>query len=197
MNKDFMVPESYTGLERKNIPPFDVINMICAMNIAKLSRDPSTQVGAVIIDKDGNFVSAGYNSAPPGWDDSEFVWGKGYKGKDKIYEKYNSVIHAEDNAISNYKGSNSIFEGATIYVTLFPCPICAKMLAKYKFKRVVYLSDKYSYTPENFEAKRTFEYCGIEYERINQHDIESITFCLNDDGEVKYHEKINKTRIRK
>ena len=197
MDSKFIVPSMFTGLERKNIPPADVIFMINAMAMSRFSRDPSTQVGAVIVDKDGNFVSAGFNSAPPGWKDSEFVWGKGYADIAKKYEKYNSVLHAEENAISNYKGSNTIFEGATIYVTLFPCPICAKMITKYKFKRVVYLSDKYSHTSENFEAKRIFEYCGISYERLDQHDIENVIFFLDDDGSVKYKSKEGKSRKRK
>ena len=71
------------------------------------------------------------------------------------------------------------------------------MLAKYKFKRVVYLSDKYSNTNENFDAKRTFQYCGISYERLDQHEIESVIFFLNGDRDVKYKRAEGKTCERK
>ena len=68
------------------------------------------------------------------------------------------------NALLNYKGDNKDLEGATVYVTLFPCHECAKFLAQAGIKRVVYLSDKYLGTDDNIMSKTCLEYCGVKYE---------------------------------
>ena len=50
------------------------------MGVAKLasmrSKDPSTQVGACIVDKDNYILSVGYNGFPIGCDDEDFPWAR-------------------------------------------------------------------------------------------------------------------------
>ena len=74
------------------------------MGVAKLasmrSKDPSTQVGACIVDKDNYILSVGYNGFPIGCDDEEFPWGREGGTLDT---KYAFVAHAELNAILNSK----------------------------------------------------------------------------------------------
>ncbi len=134
------------------------------MAIAKLSsmrsKDPSTQVGACIVDKDKRILSIGYNGAPNGFDDDAFPWDRVGNAVDT---KYFYVCHAEMNAILNFKGSRRDLEGATIYVDLFPCNECAKLIIQSGIKEVVYLCDKYADTDAVIVSKRLFDTCGVKY----------------------------------
>lgn len=71
------------------------------LRIAKVtslrSKDPNTQVGCVIVDKDNCIVSVGYNGFPIGVDDDVFRWDK----EDPEDNKHLYVVHAEMNAIIN------------------------------------------------------------------------------------------------
>ena len=86
------------------------------MGLAKLSamrsKDPSTQVGACIVDDNHKVVSIGYNGMPRGVCDDEIPWGHG-EGLDS---KYLYVCHAEFNAILNTRDGSAL-NGCTIYVT--------------------------------------------------------------------------------
>ena len=62
------------------------------------SKDPNTQVGACIIDKENKVVSIGYNGMPRGCDDQDFPW---QREGDFLNTKYAYVVHAELNAILN------------------------------------------------------------------------------------------------
>ena len=60
----------------------------------------------------------------------------------RLENKYMYVCHAEMNAILN-KNSADV-ERCSIYVALFPCNECAKMIIQSGIKEVIYLSDKNS-----------------------------------------------------
>ena len=77
------------------------------------------------------------------------------------------MIHAEANAILNYRGSLKDLSGATCYVTLFPCQECAKTLAQAGIGEVVYLSDKYGETIGGKVAKAVLDRCGVTYRQID------------------------------
>jgi dCMP deaminase len=57
-------------------------------------------------------------------------------------------------------------QGATVYVTLFPCHECAKLLVQAGVGEVVYLDDKYSGTMDNLISKRTLDSCGVTYRKV-------------------------------
>ena len=76
------------------------------------------------------------------------------------------MIHAEANAILNYRGSNKDLVGATIYVTLFPCHECAKTLAQAGIGEVVYLDDKYHSTEDGLISRNILDRCGISYRQV-------------------------------
>ena len=101
------------------------------MGVAELSamrsKDPSTQVGACIVSADNRILSIGYNGAPNGFEDKYFPWDR--EG-DFLATKYPFVCHAELNAISNFRGNKKDLEGAKLYVTLFPCNECTKLIIK-------------------------------------------------------------------
>jgi len=60
--------------------------------------------------------------------------------------------------------------GARIYVTLFPCNECAKVLAQVGIGEVVYLSDKYGGTDMNIVSKSILDSCGIKYRQMSLED---------------------------
>lgn len=149
------------------------------MAIAKLSamrsKDPSTQVGACIVSNDNRILSIGYNGAPNGFDDDSFPWAR--EGN-KLDTKYPYVCHAELNAILNYRGSKKDLESSKIYVDLFPCNECAKVIIQSGIKEVVFLSDKYANLDCDIASRRLFDSCGVKYRKIELKEDKNIEIEL-------------------
>lgn len=129
----------------------------------KRSKDPSTQVGACIINEDKRIVGIGYNGLPKGCEDTEYPWDNNGSILD-LNTKYPFVVHAEVNAILN---ATQPLKGASIYVTLFPCHECAKLIIQSGIKEVVYVSDKYNGTPSVTASKRMFNSAGVKLRQID------------------------------
>lgn len=131
------------------------------MGIAQLSalrsKDPSTQVGACIVDENHKVVSIGYNGMPRGIDDEHIPWGHG----EGLESKYLYVCHAEFNAILNTRDGSRL-QGCSLYVTLFPCNECAKAIIQTGIKEVVYLSDKYAEGIQFQASKKLLEMAGVK-----------------------------------
>ena len=145
-------------MKRKDYLSWEEYFMGLAILSAERSKDPSTQVGACIVDKDNKIVSVGYNGAPVGYDDDkDMTW---ERDGDFLDTKYAYVCHSELNAILNSKVK---VEGCKLFVTLFPCNECAKVIIQSGIKEVIYLSDKYAGTEGNIAAKKMFDVCGIKY----------------------------------
>lgn len=149
--------------KRENYLTWDEYFMAIAKLSAMRSKDPSTQVGACIVDKNNRILSIGYNGAPNGYSDDIFPWDR--EGNE-LETKYPYVVHAERNAILNYRGSRKDFEGAKIYVDLFPCNECAKEIIQAGISEVIYLSDKYANTNSVIASKRLFDACGVSYHEL-------------------------------
>lgn len=154
--------------KRADYISWDEYFMSIAKLSAKRSKDPSTQVGACIVSNDNRILSIGYNGAPNGFEYENFPWAR---DGEKIYTKYPYVCHAEMNAILNYRGTKKEFENAKIYVDLFPCNECAKLIIQSGIKEVIYLSDKYNGTDENIASKRLFDTCKVKYKQIECKEI--------------------------
>lgn len=142
---------------------WDEYFMLQAMTASFKSKDPNTKVGCVFVDDNNHQISMGYNGQIAGIDEQKLPW-----GNDKTVgfeqQKYAYVVHSEANAILHAKSS---LENSRVYVTLFPCHECAKMIATVKVKEVVYLSDKYQGTVENDIAKKIFDLSGIRYRQLS------------------------------
>ncbi len=145
------------------------------MAIAKLSsmrsKDPSTQVGACIVGLDNRILSIGYNGAPNGYSDNNFPW---QRNGDMLNTKYAYVCNAEMNAILNYRGNRKELENSKIYVDLFPCNECAKLIIQAGIKEVLYLSDKFKDKDGTLKetdavkaSKKMFNECGVTYKEVN------------------------------
>ena len=148
-------------MKREGYINWDEYFMGVALLAAMRSKDPSTQVGACIVDGDNRILSTGYNGFPYGCSDDEFPWDRTGERNDT---KYPFVVHAELNAILNARGKN--LSGAKIYVDLFPCNECAKAIIQSGIKEVVYLSDKYAHTLDTIASKRMLKSAGISLRQL-------------------------------
>lgn len=179
-NKEFedetLLRKRYYSKQRKEVLSWEEYFMALARLTSLRSKDPSTQVGACIVDRDNRILSVGYNGSPLGIDDDLFPWER--SGED-IHTKYMYVCHAEMNAIMNYRGSRKDLEGSTVYVDLFPCNECAKMIIQAGIKKVVYLSDKYANTDGNIASKRLLDLAGVKYEQLKETKHDNITLSLS------------------
>ena len=155
--------------QRKDYLSWDEYFMGIAKLSAMRSKDPNTQVGACIVSNDNRILSIGYNGSPNGFHDDIFPWDR--EGK-PLETKYLYVCHAEMNAIINYRGNRSDLENAKIYVDLFPCNECAKLIIQSGIKEVIYLSDKYAHTDGTIASKRLFDTCGVKYKQVKITDKE-------------------------
>ena len=143
-------------MKRMDVLSWDEYFMGLAHLSAMRSKDPSTQVGAVIVSGEHRVVSIGYNGFPNGCSDDEFPWDR--EG-DFGATKYPYVVHAELNAILNSKND---LRGCSIYVSLFPCNECAKAIIQSGISRIVYESDKYADTDTTIASKRMLRAAGVE-----------------------------------
>ena len=114
------------------------------MEIAEIVKTRSTclrrQVGAVIV-KDNRIITTGYNGAPSGLKHCTEIGGC-ERARLNIpsgqRHELCRALHAEQNAIIQAAKIGVSTEGATIYITLQPCVICAKMLVNAGIKRIVF-----------------------------------------------------------
>ncbi len=146
--------------QRSDYLTWDEYFMGVAVLSSLRSKDPSTQVGACIVSIDNRILSIGYNGAPNGFEDRYFPW---EREGDYLKTKYPFVCHAELNAISNFRGNKKDLEGAKLYVTLFPCNECTKLVIQNGIKEIIYLSDKYKDTDGVKASKIMLEECGVKF----------------------------------
>ncbi len=147
--------------KRSGYLSWDEYFMGVALLSAQRSKDPNTQVGACIVNPKNKIVGVGYNGLPTGCSDDEFPWDR--EGE-YLETKYPYVCHAELNAVIN-KISADLYD-CRLYVALFPCNECAKVLIQAGVKEVIYLSDRYAETDQVRAAKRLFRAAGVLCRRL-------------------------------
>jgi dCMP deaminase len=138
-----------------------------AREISTWSKDPSTKIGAVIVDDDRRILATGYNGFPKGIEDSP----ERYADKPT---KYDHVIHAEMNAIYNATYNGTPLRNSTIYVWGLPvCNDCARGIIQVGIKRVVMAvkDEPETWLPEKWVAAYSkslnlFVEAGVETEFI-------------------------------
>jgi dCMP deaminase len=102
--------------------------MHIAEAVAQRSKDPTTKVGAIIVDKQNRIVSTGFNGMLAGFPETDELW---HNREEKL--KY--VCHAEFNAILYAKQN---LTECTVFVSLAPCLECTKMIAAAGIKQIYY-----------------------------------------------------------
>jgi len=142
----------------RQIKKWDIRYLELAGLVGSWSKDPSTKVGAVIVDKSFRVLSLGFNGFPRGVRDEP----QDYLNRDVKYQK---ILHAEQNAMILCSTNN--LTGCTLYVNpLPPCNRCALEIIQRGVERVV----SFELSPENTRwkestelTKRLLKEAGIEY----------------------------------
>lgn len=102
-----------------------------ACAVASMSKDPSTQVGAIALDDNLNIIATGRNGFPRGVKDLPDRYAD--RGV-----KYRLISHAEQNLVAQAAYGGRALKGATVLLTaLFPCSACAKSLIQAGVSRIV------------------------------------------------------------
>lgn len=167
-------PEAVMSSKRTDYIEWDDYFMALAHLSAMRSKDPSTQVGAAIVNSENRICGIGYNGFPTGCSDDKLPWAR--EAADPLDTKYMYVCHAEMNAILNRISSD--LRGCRMYVALFPCNDCAKLIIQSGIKEVVYAADKYHNTPSCIASRRLFDCSGVRY-RPHSSSRKSITIQLD------------------
>lgn len=116
----------------RKVPNWDQYFLSIAEVVASRSKDPNTQVGAVLINEDKHIIGTGYNGFSPKTRETEEMWQRP--------QKYEKVIHAELNCLLHKTQSA---KNSTLYITMSPCDECCKAIVAAGVKRVVYVDPKY------------------------------------------------------
>ncbi|KAL6778209.1 hypothetical protein ACKKBG_A17350 [Auxenochlorella protothecoides x Auxenochlorella symbiontica] len=130
----------YDTKPRSGYLSWDDYFMAVAFLSSQRSKDPHKQVGACIVDRQNVICGIGYNGFPRGCPDAQLPWSKAAESGDLLDTKYPYVCHAEMNALLNKNGAS--VSGARIYVTMFPCNECAKLMIQAGIAEVVFHEDK-------------------------------------------------------
>ena len=137
------------------------------MEVARLtatwSKDPSSKVGAVTVNRKNIIVSSGWNGFPRGLKD-DFT---------RLHDretKYKFVVHAEMNAIYNATYNGTSLDGATLYVYGLPiCSECAKGVIQVGIKRVVMPNQKIEgkWLDSWLTSMNFFDEAGVDFDFID------------------------------
>ncbi|KZV34744.1 deoxycytidylate deaminase [Dorcoceras hygrometricum] len=139
--KRILSPRSpFDPAKRKGYLSWDDYFMAIAFLSAERSKDPNRQVGACLVSEKGIILGIGYNGFPRGCSDEKLPWAKKSKNGDLLETKYPYVCHAEVNAILNTNHASA--EGQRLYVTMFPCNECAKIIIQSGVSEVIYYVEK-------------------------------------------------------
>jgi len=149
-------------VKREDYISWDAFFMGLALLACERSKDPSTQVGACVVGNKNQILSVGYNGFPRGCSDDSGHWGR---DGEFLETKYARVCHAELNTILLSHGD---IEGAKMYVTLFPCNECAKIIIQSGIKEIIYYNDKYADTDAVRISKALFDEAGVKYQSYEQ-----------------------------
>jgi len=140
-----------------NLSNWDKRFLELAELVSSWSKDPSTKVGAVIVDDKNIIVSVGFNGFPKGINDNERLHNRN--------SKYQIIIHAENNALMFAKRP---LDNCTLYTYPFmPCPRCAGMIIQSGIKRVVSYKntiDRYRWELDFSISRELFNEAKIQLE---------------------------------
>lgn len=148
-------------MKRTGYLEWDEYFMAVALLSAQRSKDPSTQVGACIANSDNKIVGVGYNGFPQGCKDEDLPW---QREGDFLNTKYPYVCHAELNAVLNSISMD--LKNCRIFVGLFPCNECMKVIIQSGINEIIYLSDKYKDTDTVKASKKMMTLAGVKCRQL-------------------------------
>lgn len=135
---------------------FDIEMMKAAMGESGKSTEWWRRIGAVLVKDEKILLKANNKDLPS--DYTPYQVGE-------VRDLFNTgerpdlaqTIHAEQSIIAQAAKKGISIEGSSIYVTTFPCPICAKLIACSGIKNM-YFAEGWS----NFDAKKVLESAGVK-----------------------------------
>ncbi len=128
----------------------DYFMKICDLIATRATCD-RLHVGALIV-KDRRILATGYNGSPPGMAHCDNA------GHLLVDNHCRRTIHAEQNAILQCAKFGTPTAGATMYVTHYPCDICAKLIIGAGITRIVH--------------RNNYDNVGISYQIIKEAGIQ-------------------------
>ena len=132
-----------------------------AKEISTWSKDPSTKVGSLVVDKNKRIVSTGYNGFPKGINDSS----NRYNDRDI---KYPMVLHSEMNCL--LFAQRDLID-CTIYIyPMPPCARCSSAIIQSNIKKIV------SIMPTKDQMKRWGDDFGLSKQMYNEANIDFILY---------------------
>lgn len=135
----YLIKKHIGKSEEKHLTDDEYFMAITTLSALR-SKDPSTQVGACLVDKDNKILSIGYNGTPYGMEDSELPWASyGESTNNLLTTKDPYIVHAEINAFDNYRGNMTDFKASKLYLIYSPCVNCSKRISYAELDKVVYL----------------------------------------------------------
>ena len=145
---------------------FHDLFLAMAQLVSQKSKDRSTKVGAVIVGKDNEVLSVGYNGFPRCVDDDvEHRHGRP--------QKYEFTEHAERNAIYNAARQGIRLKGSTMYLNWepYPCPDCARAVIQSGITKVVGTQHTFTGKGQDWQTRfdytrKMFEEAGVEVEIV-------------------------------
>ncbi|MGJ4952990.1 deaminase [Bradyrhizobium sp. HKCCYLS20291] len=157
-----------TEIKRNNLD-WDRYHLRVAREIASGSKDPSTQVGAVIVRPDRTIAGTGYNGFPRGIADT-------FERLQDRDTKISLVIHAEINAVLT---AREPLHGYTLYTWPFlTCDRCALHMVQAGIKRVVapeLPEDKRERWKDSMAKSRSiYDECGIQCDIVGLPEDEDV-----------------------
>jgi dCMP deaminase len=142
------------------VPSWDHYFLEICRTVSRRSKDPDTQLGAVIVGPAHEIRSTGYNSLPRGIRDD-------VPERLQRPTKYLWMEHAERNAIYNAARHGTSMEGCTLYCGLLPCMDCARAIVQAGIREVVVDAERvqmYSseqYNPHFERIRELFDEAGV------------------------------------
>lgn len=149
----------FPGSWSENKPDkWDLRFLRMAKEVSTWSKDPSTQVGSVMVDMRNRVLGLGYNGLPRGIEDTA------ERLNDKE-TKYALTVHAEVNCLLNSQKPDGGY--SKLYCTEVPCCECAKLIAQTNVDYVVAFDPRpefYERWKKSFDlTKLIFQEAGIEW----------------------------------
>lgn len=160
-------------MKKQNYMSWHTYFMSIAVLSSLRSKDPKTQNGACIVDRNRKIIGIGYNGLPRGCDDDNAdYWAD--NDDDKLRSKHTYVVHAEKNAIYNCMAHD--MSNASMYVTQFPCNTCAQAIIQVGISRVVYANRKEHHDQLNQAVERMFADADVQTQAYADCDVNDAGF---------------------
>jgi dCMP deaminase len=156
--------EEFKEDHMKNPFDYDPLIMRNAKELADKSKDWWRQVSAIAViqNNNGNFHIGAYNKHKPSEDTHNIMGDVAATRNAGENIEITTALHAEASVIAQAAKNGIPLKGGSMYVTTFPCPACARIIAESGISKL-YFEEGYS----RLEGKEVLEEAGIKIFRVS------------------------------